>query len=213
MSETDIFMHEVKNALSNIYLLIELIESDKSECDECLPLIKESIEQIKNIEHDYDLYRRLGKIQISCDSINLASMLNIVVREHQAMADDRNIKVEVMCGILKLKTDYTKLKQVLSNLLSNAIKYTLPGGRVLIEVKILNGKIHIYVKDTGIGMTTAEIAKLGTAFYRCKKIEVNGTGLGWTLIKSIVVLMNWDVAVYSGAASRFEYTTTVVLIL
>ena len=212
MSEIDIFMHEVKNSLSNIYLLVELMESNIDEYGNCLPLIKESIEQIKNVEADYIQYRNLGKNQISRELVNIASLVNAIVAEYRTMAENKNIKIDINCTSIKLTTDETKLRQVLSNLLSNAIKYTLPGGRVLIECNKVKSVVYISVKDTGIGMNATEIAKLGTAFYRCKKIEAPGTGLGWTLIKSISDLMNWNIKVISGKPP-FEHTTQVTVIL
>jgi hypothetical protein len=208
-----VFMHEIKNSLSNIYSLIELIEDDKNEYLSYMQLIKKSIMQIKSIESDYDTYKRIGQTPVTYSVINLPSMISVLAAEHKTLADRHKIDILFNCSPLRVETDATKLKQVISNLLSNAIKYNVCGGKVLIECKVVNNKKCIIVKDTGIGMTNAELQSIGTMFYRCKKIDTDGTGLGWALIKSIVDLMMWDIKITSCPKSPFEYTTTVTLVL
>lgn len=215
MNSTSTFMHEIKNCLSNIYMLAEIIETDPNELRSCLPLIKASIRQVKNIELDYDEYRKLGKNTIHITSVNLATVIASVVEECRIQAEEKNVTISTDCKNIKIQTDATKLKQVLTNLVTNAIKYNVAGGKVLVECKSISDKIGIYISDTGIGMAFEEIKMLGTAFYRSKKIDAQGTGLGWPLIKSIAEMMEWDISVRSkNKPSRiFEYTTIVTIIL
>ncbi len=203
-------MHEIKNALGNIYSLAEIMEKDPKESKSCMLLVKKVIMQIKNLEHDYNEYRKIGKVSVSKNTIYLASLINNIVSEYRI---GTNVKIMVKCGLIRLETDATKLRQVISNLLSNAIKYNVLNGSILIDCTVVDKSVCICVKDTGIGMTNTEIALLGTEFYRCKKIDVPGTGLGWALIKSIVALMKWDIQIYSGSRSPFEFTTTIKLTL
>jgi len=214
----NIFMHEVKNILSNIYLLAEIMEDSKVSNElsddllDNLALLKQSVDHLKNIEADYDQYKKVGASIINKTQVNLAGLITTIVSEYDGLAEHHSVSLSTNCRQIRITTDATKLKQVISNLVSNAIKYN-PNGKVLIECRIINNKVNVIVKDTGIGLSAKEISTLGTAFYRCKKIETEGTGLGWAIIKSIVALMNWDIKVNSGSKSQFEYTTTVTLIL
>src|SRR4030042_712793 len=75
------------------------------------------------------------------------------------------------------------------NLLSNAIKYTPAGGRVTITLNDHDGLWKISVADTGIGIKSEDIPRIFDKFYRVKSIETRqivGTGLGLTIVKSIV---------------------------
>lgn len=83
-----------------------------------------------------------------------------------------------------LRSDYRRFEQIMLNLLSNAVKYTLPGGSVTIRTEKAGGRFLVTVKDTGIGMTTEQIAKALIPFAQIdnpmtRKNE--GTGLGLPL--------------------------------
>lgn len=215
LNSTSIFMHEIKNCLSNVYSLVEIIEADPKELQTCLPLIKASIKQIKNIEYDYDEYRKSGKNAIRISHVNLATVITSLAEEYRIQAEEKKITIKTDCKNIKVQTDVTKLRQVLANLITNAIKYNVTGGKILIECKQVADKIRVYISDTGIGMSQEEIVKLGTMFYRSKKIDVPGTGLGWSLIKSIIGIMGWDINIRSKnkPSHMFEYTTTIALFL
>ncbi len=215
MTEPNIFMHEIKNSLSNIYSLAEIIENDPKEIRECLPLIKAAIQQIKNVEYDYDEYRKSGKTTIRLTPVNLATLLTSISEEYRITAEEKNINIKLSCKNIKIQTDTTKLRQVLANLITNAIKYNYTNGQICLECKLVGDRPAIIISDTGIGMAPEEIRLLGTMFYRSKKINVPGTGLGWSLIKSITSIMGWDINVRSKAKATgpFEYTTVIQLLL
>jgi len=211
MNDQSVFMHEIKNSLSNIYSLIDIIEGDPNELKFCLPLIKEAIKQVKNVEKDYDEFRKSGTNSIKIIQVNLLALINSITDEYKSMADEAKITFSVKCKNIKIQADATKLRQVLSNLISNAIKYNKPGGKVLIDCQV-DEKINIIVSDTGIGLSPDEIQNLGTTFYRSKKIDVPGTGLGWALIKNICKILGWNVVVRSKTKpSMYEYSTSVIL--
>lgn len=211
MNESSIFIHEIKNSLSNIYSLVEIIEKDPSESRECLPLIKTAINQIKNIERDYDEYRNSGKTTVKLSQVNIASLLGLIADEHKAKADERKVTIQVICKNIKIQTDLTKLKQVLTNLITNAIKYNQIGGQILLEGKLVNNRLVISVSDTGIGMSPEEIKSLGIMFFRSKKNNAPGTGLGWSLIKAIASSMGWEINIKSKTkpCGLFEFSTVV----
>ena len=190
---TDVgFMHEIKNCLSNIYALSDMIDNDPKET---ITLIKESIEQIKNIEQDYDIYTKTGTVPVVKLPIGMGRLLSSIIAEYSDQAAEKNITIKTDYKNLRVISDQTKLRQILSNLISNAIKYNKPNGSVLIEFKKYTSKFVICVYDTGIGMTPAEIAKLGQPFFRCKKVDVPGTGLGWSIVKQLVDVLGGQITV------------------
>jgi len=54
---------------------------------------------------------------------------------------------------------------VIENMISNAIKYTDPGGKIVIGADILEGKVHLWVRDTGVGISDEEQPKLFDRFF------------------------------------------------
>lgn len=111
-----------------------------------------------------------------------------------------------ICCVL---ADPLRLKQVLINLLSNAIKYNQDNGRVYVEVEAgASNTVFIRVRDTGIGFTQQETAQIFVPFERLNKraATVDGTGIGLSISKRLVELMNGSIDVHSveGVGSEFS---------
>ena len=86
-----------------------------------------------------------------------------------------------------------KLRQLLEyalyNLLTNAVKYSKPDTRVDVTTTRHGDRLHIAVRDQGMGMSAAELKKLFTKFYRTKSAEQSGevgTGIGLSIVQQIV---------------------------
>jgi signal transduction histidine kinase/DNA-binding response OmpR family regulator/HAMP domain-containing protein len=113
--------------------------------------------------------------------------------------------------------DATKLRQVLLNLLSNAVKFT-DSGKVSLFVKVDKYSektitLRFEVKDSGIGMTPAQITKITEPFTQADistTRKYGGTGLGLSILKNILEIMNSKLEIESapGVGSRFSFTIT-----
>lgn len=112
-----------------------------------------------------------------------------------------------------LRGDKKRIRQIMSNLLSNALKYTKEG-TILFKVKEIrrqNGKImlEIAVKDTGIGIKEEDKERIFSKFEQFdaeKNYAVEGSGLGLSIVKSLVEMMNGSVEASSvyGEGSLFK---------
>ncbi len=219
-----IFFHEIKNNLANIYSMIEIIEDEPETFNEYAPLIKSSILNVKNIEKDYETFLTTGIRSGKCQTININSVIESVCLEYKNMADEYGVDIQRDLIDIKLCIDIPKFKQVISNLISNAIKYNIPGGAIHVSACYSNHKVQIEIKDTGIGMIPNEIKKLGTAFYRSKRKEVPGTGLGWATIINICDLFGWKYNINSNVfksptspkspkSKKIEWKTKITIII
>ncbi|MDR0322141.1 MAG: transporter substrate-binding domain-containing protein [Treponema sp.] len=110
--------------------------------------------------------------------------------------------------------DPTRLRQVIVNLLSNAIKFTNSGMVKLladiIEVRDNTATVNFEVKDSGIGMTSEQIAKIFDPFTQAETgttRKYGGTGLGLAITKNMVELMGGKISVEStpGVGSKFSF--------
>jgi signal transduction histidine kinase len=108
--------------------------------------------------------------------------------------------------------DQNLVEQVLVNLISNAVKYSPPQSKVGIEVAPQNGKIQVDIIDNGYGIPKDALPHIFDKFYRVPDMdhtsEIEGSGLGLTLVKEIVEHHGGTVSVKSklGVGSVFSFT-------
>lgn len=110
-----------------------------------------------------------------------------------------------------MRVDYYRLLQVLTNLVSNAYKYTPEGGTITLRVRQVPGRVEFTVKDTGVGLSKEQIAKLGTKFWRAEDDFTRsrpGTGLGFAITRALVEQMGSQIKIESevGKGSSFTFS-------
>jgi len=105
-----------------------------------------------------------------------------------AEAKGVRLKAEVSGACGTVVADRRIVQQVLVILLSNAVKFTPPGGDVAIRARRVGSRLHIAVTDTGCGIASVDLGKLGRPFVQVgeEAARKNGTGLGLALAKELV---------------------------
>ncbi len=221
--EYSTYIHEIKNPLNAIYGLIQLIENSNelTEIKQYNELIKHSCDRIQQINTDFSTYQNTTVIECKKETVNVGQLLNKIIDEHQGLARQYNIRIVRNIKTARAFTDSGKLAQAIINLISNAIKYgisntyqtnnsSVPDSN-LIEVECLSTGVgaKIVIRDHGIGMSCEELKKIesGTLFYRAKRIERPGTGLGLNIVKAFAKKLNWDLTI----KSELGHGTTVTL--
>ena len=160
-----------------------------------------------------------GKMEISPIAFQFSVMLDRVVNVVlQAMQGKRqHFALEVAPDIPQVvKGDDQRLAQVIANILSNASKFTPEEGHIILSVKLLHSAqntctLLVAVKDSGIGLSPEEQAKLFTIFQQAEagtSRKYGGSGLGLALSKRIIELMGGTIGVESkkGQGSRFFFS-------
>ena len=119
--------------------------------------------------------------------------------------------------------DAEKIRQIITNLFSNALKFTPPLGNVYVSISQEAGTssdntiLVLKVKDTGIGIPENQIAHIFDRFYQLDNShtrKAEGTGIGLSLTRELVKLMNGTIAVKSppvGATKGTEFIITIPL--
>ncbi len=190
--------HRLKNPLTTIFSAAQLIDTlhhDKLTVDELDLLdiiLTHSLKLKKYINELLDVSRLdSGDINLNKKEENLSEMIKEIIDCNKTMIKDRHLSLDHdIEGGLLLEIDKKRVEQVISNLISNAIKNTYKNGRILVQLKRLDGKIEFSVKDTGVGITKSERKKLFKQFSRIERPELDiineGTGLGLYISKEIV---------------------------
>lgn len=206
--------HELRTPMTAIIGYSQLIE-----LDEHLPA-----EQKENIRHvlmaSYHLLTLindvldLAKVESGCttlvfESVDVSSVVEECLVLVKTLVDKRDIHLS--CTGLKgaiVQADRTRLKQVLLNLISNAIKYNHRGGSVEVNIQVDESKqLHLSVTDSGPGISDAHLLELFQPFNRlhAENSDIEGTGIGLTLSRSIIKMMGGTIGVEStlGKGSTF----------
>ena len=125
----------------------------------------------------------------------------------------QSAKVAIRLGALPgaVRADARRLRQVLANLLTNAVKYNHAGGSVEIDARPGSGGdagfVGIRVKDSGRGLTPSQMQRLFEPFNRlgAEREGIEGTGIGLTIVRSLVERMHGRVEVRSRAGQGTEF--------
>jgi signal transduction histidine kinase/ActR/RegA family two-component response regulator len=160
-----------------------------------------------------------GKMTVERIDCSVCRTLVDVVSLWRGRAIEKGLTLEVKYqGRIpeRIRTDPTRLHQILANLLSNAIKFTNQGGINLIVSMIGPtpdgiARLQFEVIDTGVGMTPEQVEKVFQAFTQADETmtrRFGGTGLGLTIVKGLTHLLGGEIRVASelGKGTRFTLT-------
>lgn len=200
--------HELRTPLNAILGFAQLLGNGKQPLSERqqrqVEQILRSGNHLLNLINEVLDFARIesGHMQVSLEPIQLKEVIDDTLDIVRALASAQNISVQVQFDQPEsccVEADYTRLKQVLINLLSNAIKYNRPNGSVVLNCHVQQDKMHISVRDTGIGIAAQHIKQLFEPFNRlgAEHSHIEGTGVGLALTRKLVRLMQTDIYVES----------------
>jgi signal transduction histidine kinase/DNA-binding response OmpR family regulator/ABC-type xylose transport system substrate-binding protein len=158
---------------------------------------------------DFQKYES-GKLSVNLTETDVAqtvrewcdSFSNLTIKRHM------KLKTELPSSPIMMAVDYDKFESIFLNLMSNAFKYTPDNGTISVSLSASADKIKLTIADNGKGMTKMELEHIFERFYQVDEIHPEGSGIGLTLVKSIVELHGGDIAVDSapGKGSTFVVT-------
>jgi signal transduction histidine kinase len=109
-----------------------------------------------------------------------------VLAELEPLAEAKGVELRLARADLAPVTGQAPALHTLArNLVDNALRYTPPGGRVTIETKTADGHVVFDVTDSGPGIPPEERARVFDRFYRLPGTNVQGSGLGLSIVKQI----------------------------
>ena len=204
--------HDIRGPLGNIHNCADLASQtrEKKKREPYLEDIRHSCHHILHLVNDLmDAYRINEAGDLRHDTpFYLDRFLQRISDEfsRKAVAKALYLQSEHQNSSFVVKGDADKLEQVLANLLTNAIKFT-PSGTISFYSKYLEGKLHIEIKDTGIGMDEETQKRIFVPFERAaQNVNSEGFGLGLFLTKGLVKVLNGIITVESapGKGSIFR---------
>ncbi|MEC5408279.1 transporter substrate-binding domain-containing protein [Paraburkholderia sp. MPAMCS5] len=212
--------HEIRTPMNGVLGLVEVLERTPLNADqgEMLGMIHESAGALLQILDDLLDYSKIeaGRLTIEAEPIDLRELVDNAVGLLAGRAHEKGLKVRVDIAsdvAATLKGDSVRFRQVLFNLLGNAIKFT-PEGHVDVSVAVVAQSdelqtLEMIVEDTGIGIAPDVQAKLFEPFVQAESSTTRrfgGTGLGLTICRKLIELMNGSLTLVSEPGSGTRMT-------
>ena len=210
--------HELRtplNAMLGFAQLLDMAELEEEDRDSVARILKAGDHLLDLINEVLEISRiEAGHTALTLETFAVTDVVNAALDLVGGLAADLGITLagldEASRGAT-LHADRQHVRQVLLNLLGNAIKYNRPGGRVDVSCQDDgNGRVHLLVHDTGIGIPADQLDKVFEPFERLGRegTAVQGTGIGLTLTRRLVEEMGGtlDVETVDGEGSTFIVT-------
>lgn len=210
--------HDMRTPLSAIIGMTELAEKhpeDTAQVKSYLRRIGVSSRQLLGLINDILEMSRVqkGKITIENSDFDLKAAIGDYTAPFaiQAERENKKFSVSFQARNHRVRGDAFRLGQVMNNLLSNAFKFTKPGDSISVCIRqeeLSEDRFCIVVSDTGAGMSEEFLTRLFLPYERETRFGakyIAGTGLGMTIVKSIVSQMDGQIKVDSrlGEGSMF----------
>lgn len=194
--------HELRTPLNAVLGFAQLLEMQVGDASaagrgrDYLAAIRESGQQLLTIIDDIlDIARvEAGGLGLQEAPVDLAALVgqSVLMAQAACARSGLSLAVEVAGDLPPLFGDGRRLRQALDNLLSNAVKFTGRGGRIAVSAHNgAEGGVLISVRDSGIGMTAAEVAAALVPFTQIDQSfarKQEGLGLGLPLARRLVEL-------------------------
>ncbi len=220
--------HDIRTPMNAIIgfttIAVNHIEN-RDQVKDCLQKVLSSSNHLLSLINDIlDMSRiESGKVQIKEQDCNISELMHSLVNiiQPQMKAKQMELFIDTF-GVVNedVIADPLKLNQVFINLLSNAVKYTPAKGSIsfrIIQKKTFRhgyGDYVFIIKDNGVGMTPEFLKHIFEPFERessTTRSGIEGTGLGMSITKNIVEMMNGTISVESELGKGSTFTVEISL--
>lgn len=217
--------HDIRTPMNAIIGLTAIAAAHADDHDrimDCLKKITQSSKLLLGLINEVlDMSKiESGKIVLSEEDFHLSALFEDIIamvipdldrRGHKLNVHIEDVRHEAVTG------DMQRLQQVVNNLLSNAVKYTPDGGCITLEIseKAVTptgyGLYQLICEDNGVGMPPEFLNRIFEPFERADDERISmiqGTGLGMSICKNIVQMMDGDITVDSALDQGTRFTVT-----
>ncbi len=157
-----------------------------------------------------------GKLKLELSQVDIQALFQDSLNYVRNSAMQKNIALSITQATMSnsepqlIQADKQKLRQIVLNLLSNAVKYTPEGGSIILGLQDTKDEHHIFVKDTGVGISQEDQSKLFQEFSQLddeSNHHYKGTGLGLVLSQQLAGLHHGVISLESveGKGSTFTF--------
>ena len=213
--------HELRTPLNAIIgyseMLIEDAEDENEDFIPDLDKINSSGKHLLGLINDIlDLSKvESGKMELFIEEFDLEKILNEVVSTITPLVEKNknSLNLHINTKTKLISADITKIRQILLNLLSNATKFTKEGKiKIIVQDNKKQFNNRFFGKDSGIGMTEEQVAKVFKPFTQADEKttrKFGGTGLGLTITKMFAEMMGGGISASSIINEGTTFTVSI----
>jgi signal transduction histidine kinase len=212
--------HDLRNPLSVVrgyadFLLSGVAGELEDEQEEVVQTIRRTSDYMLTLVEDLVDFSRIqtGALELEREPTDLAALVREGIRLNAVVAQEKRIAFEprLAADLPELRVDRHKVRQILDNLLNNAVKFSHPGSVVEVSLRREDGAAHLAVRDRGVGIPEADLARVFEPFVKTAARPTAGersTGLGLAIVRNIVEAHGGRIWVESrvDAGSTFHVT-------
>ncbi len=202
--------HELRTPLTSIQGNVEIVKRYGLD-EESLDAIESESKRMSRLVNDLLMLARAdyGGMAVDLYALDLDTVVMDAYHSSKALVKDRELSLKIGdFEPIRVNGNADRLQQVILNLISNAIKFTEDGGEIIVSLRRAHNEAIISVKDTGIGISEADLARIFDRFYQSDPARTHiggGFGLGLSIAKWIVEAHHGIISVQSkaGAGTTF----------
>lgn len=197
--------HEIRNPMTVVKGFLQLFQDNTKLSNTELSYIHLMINEMDRAEAIIHDYLSLAKPDVHqhrfINCLECVTSLVDLLSSYALLTNNIIIELDAK-EEMYVRGSRNELNQVLLNIMKNGIEAMRAGGTLRVGLYKREGHVHIQIEDTGIGMTSEQVNRLGTAFYSLKE---KGTGIGLMVSYQLVEQMNGRIEVESipGKGSTF----------
>ncbi len=202
--------HELRTPLTVIYGYLQILLANpaipgdveqEGSPRHLLKNVSEAVERLSQVIQDILNVSLIdaNRLDLAHEPVFINSIIQSVLHNLRNFGPQRQLIFDLGGGLRKLPViegDPRRLHQALWNIISNAIKYTPDGGTITIDGRVEGDEVHLWVKDTGVGIPADELGHIFERFYVLEDVALHrssktafkggGLGLGLAVAKGII---------------------------
>jgi PAS domain S-box-containing protein len=210
-----IVSHDLRNPLTKIALSADLFtDATEEERPELLETIRVASKQMQRLIQDLLDVARVeasGRLSVDMKAIDAKELVLDACSSHEPIAAQK--RQQVVCNVQEplpqVCADRDRIMQVFGNLVGNAIKFTPERGTITIETFANEKEVTFRVRDSGPGISEADVKNVFRPYWQAKKTAHMGAGLGLAIVRGIIEAHGGRVWAENAPEGGAQFTFTI----
>ncbi|MCL6516765.1 HAMP domain-containing sensor histidine kinase [Alicyclobacillus sp.] len=197
--------HEIRNPITTVRGFTQLMLEQEYNRDRTVAYLDNMLRELDRADAMITHYLELSRREVPDErtEVHLQPLIRHVTELLQPLAGNRSVRLRCDAEEAVVSGSPEPLRQALIHLVRNAIEAHDGPGQVEITLRRMDPHVHITIRDTGRGIPTADLARLGEPFYSTK---TKGTGLGLTFVYKVVHELGGRIRVESRPGEGTTFT-------
>ena len=197
--------HELKTPLTSISGYAEIMSNGLVKAED-IPLFSQKIyDESQNLFHKIEDIIKISrldeaKLSFQMEDVDVTAVIESVLEHLEPQIEKKNLNVHIELEQVKFKGIVSVTEEIVYNLIENAVKYNRNNGTLRVSLSQDLHHVHMEIEDSGIGISAEDLPRIFERFYRSDKShsqQIEGSGLGLSIVKHGLVLLNGEIRVES----------------